>query len=594
MCSKTNNWPTIGRLIAILFLFVSSVLHATDVLERTVSVQFDQTPLKEALTEIARQGGFEWSYNARILDESQRVTLVAIGWTVRETLMYVLGEGYTFKQNGEYLILKKQKKPQQRLSGYISDSRTGQKMANVTVYDRQTLRSTTTNGNGYYELPVGDRSEIVISKLDYRDTVLQVSSQTPRLVKLDLHVDSLPPPGGPTFREEVNRLSVQLEEFFVKSSQKMSARNVRDSLHRYAQVSFLPGLGTNRRLSGSVTNDWSLNILAGYSRSNRVVELGGLGNINRETMQGFQAAGLFNITGHDATGFQGAGLFNNLGDNLRGVQAAGLYSFTGDTLRGAQFSGITNYAKFGSPGAFQAAGIFNLLPQGQAAGQLAGIANHAGKITGLQAAGIVNTADTLRGVQAAGILNRARDVRGAQIGLINFARDIRGVQIGLINLSQHGGYVALEGSANDVLYANLAFKSGVPAFYTILTAGIDPESPENNRFWAYGVGFGARARLTHWSGLTFDLIHRHINEGVHTNEWQEWDQLAMAFDLNLGRHFSIAGGPSANMFLADPARNGTAGLRERVVGHDWLDDSSNADGWLSAWVGWTVGFRVRF
>lgn len=579
----------------ILFFFAgATLLHGTDVLERTVSVRFDQVPLKQALAEIARQGGFEWSYNASILDESRRVTLVADGWTVREILVYVLGDAYTYKQNGEYLILKRQKKPQQRLGGYVTDRKTGQKMAGVTVYDRKTLRSTTTNKHGYYELPVGDRSEIVVSKLAYRDTVLQVSSQMPRLVKLDLYKDSLPHNSTITLREGMNRMAVRLEEFFVSTKQKLSTRNVRDSLHRRAQVSFLPGLGTNHRLSGSVINDFSINILAGYSRGNRVMEWAGWGNINRENMSGFQTAGLFNVVGGTARGVQNAGWFNFAGGNLAGAQFAGIYNHVADTVRGAQITAITNYAGFGSAGTFQAAGIFNLMPRGQAATQLSGIANHARRISAFQGAGIINTADTLQGCQLSGFINRAGYVKGTQIGLINFAREIDGAQLGLINLSRRGGYIALEASANDVFLANTSFKSGVSGLYTIFTASIDPESPENNRFWAYGIGLGSRARLSRWSSLTFDLISRHVSEGNHDNRWQEWIQLAAALDINFGKHFSIMGGPSGNLFVADPAITETGGIRARVVGRDWLGPDNNADGKLSAWAGWTAGVRIRF
>lgn len=577
-----------------LFLLAAAALRATDVLERTVSVRFDQVPLKQALAEIARQGGFEWSYNASILDENRKVTLVADGWTVREILVYVLGDAYTYKQNGEYLILKRQKKPQQRLGGYVTDHKTGKKMAGVTVYDRKTLRSTTTNKHGYYELPVGERSEIVVSKLAYRDTVLQVSSQTPRLVKLDMYADSLPHNSTITLREGMNRMAVRLEELFVSTKQKLSARNVRDSLHRRVQISFLPGLGTNHRLSGSVTNDFSINILAGYSRGNRVMEWAGWGNINRENMSGFQTAGLFNIVGGNARGVQNAGFFNNLGGNLAGAQFAGIYNLTADTIRGAQIGGMVNYAGFGAAGTFQAAGIFNLLPRGQAATQLGGIANHARNITAFQGAGIINTADTLQGCQLSGVINRAGYAKGTQIGLINFAREIDGAQLGLLNFSRRGGYIVLEASANDVFLANTSFKSGVSGLYTIFTASIDPESPENNRLWAYGIGLGSRARLNRWSSLTFDLISRHVSEGNHDNRWQEWVQLAVAFDINFGKHFSIMGGPSGNLFVADPAVSETGSVRSRVVGRDWLGPDDNADGKLSAWTGWTAGVRVRF
>ncbi|TNE58011.1 MAG: hypothetical protein EP344_10570 [Bacteroidetes bacterium] len=584
-----------GRVFLLLFFccFTLIAVRASDVLERTISVQFNQVPLKEALATIAREGGFVWSYNANILDENQRVTLVADDWTVRESLLYILGDNYTFKQSGEYLILKRQRKKQKKLSGYITDPSTGKRMADVTVYDRKTLRSTTTNKHGFYELQVEDRSEVVVSKLAYHDTVLQVTSQTPRLVKLDLYVDTLKRPYKPGFREELNTVAAELEDFFVRSSQKVSTLNVRDSLHRYAQVSLLPGLGTNHRLSGNVINDYSLNILAGYSRGNRVLEVAGLGNITREDVTGLQAAGLFNIVGDNLTGVQTAGLFNNIGNNMTGAQAAGIYNFARDTVYGGQFAGIGNYAGYVGQAAIQAAGILNLAPKGKYTTQFAGILNHAH--TGVyQVAGIGNTADTLYGLQVAGVFNRGGLVKGVQIGLINFAREIRGAQIGLVNLSQTGGYVVLEYSANDVLTVNAAFKSGVPAFYTILTAGMDPESPAENRFWTFGGGFGARMRLANWAGLSFDLIHRHLNEGAHLNEWQEWTQVAPAFDLTFGKHFSIAGGPTANLFLADPDRPGSIPIRDRVVTNDQLTPGQNADGWLSAWWGWTAGVRVRF
>ncbi|MCC6459356.1 MAG: carboxypeptidase-like regulatory domain-containing protein [Saprospiraceae bacterium] len=583
-----------GFYLSVWLLLSAGNLHATDVLERTIQVQFQQTPLKEALAEIARQGGFEWSYNANILEKGRTVTLVALGWTVRETLLYILGSGYTFKQSGEYLILKKQKKPQQRLSGYISDQRTGQRMANVTVYDRKTLRSTTTDQNGYYELPVSARSEIVVSKLSYRDTLLQVSSQTPRLLKLDLVTDTLPHYSKSSLREEVGRVSMRLEQFFVGSSQKFNARNVRDSLHRYLQVSFLPVLGTNHRLSGSVINDWSANLLAGYSRGNRILELAGIGNITRADVSGFQAGGAFNVVGGRLSGVQAAGVFNNLIGNVRGVQLAGVYNFAGDSLAGAQLAGVTNIASYTHPGSVQSAGVFNFSGRGKITLQVSGGANYAHEVQGAQIASVINTADTVHGGQVAAVFNRARYIKGIQVGLINVAQDIDGVQIGLINLSKRGGYVALEASANDVLLANAAFKSGVPGLYTILTGGLDPQSPDTSRLWAFGAGIGSRSRLTPWAGLSVDLLIRHLNEGNFQPEVQEWGQLAMALELNLGRHISIAGGPSANLFVADPVLGDTGRLRNRVVGRDLLGPEENEDGWLSAWWGWTAAVRVRF
>lgn len=619
-----NNRRLAQRLLFFL-LFVTNFLRANGVLERPITVGFNQISLKTALDEVARLGGFEWSYNARILDEKRLVNLPTASRTIRETLVLLLGDDYTFKQSGNYLILKKNKKPQQKLSGYISDPRTGKKMSNVTVYDRQTLRSTTTDSSGYYELPVSSKSEIVISKLDYRDTVLQVTSQTPRFVKLELVADSLPQKNRPSFRQQVNRASYFLEDFFVKTSQELAALNVEDSLHRRFQISFVPGIGTNHRLSGSVINDFSVNILAGYSRGNRILEVAGLGNITRE----------------DMTGVQAAGVFNNLRGNASGLQAAGIYNFVGDTLHGVQMSGAVNVARYGRGASMQAAGLLNLVPHGSFAVQIAGAANQADTLSALQSAGVwngagtfldgvqisgvsnharradataqfagltnsfkngkmqvqiaglANVADTLEGVQIAGLFNRARHLRGVQIGLINVAKENDGVQIGLLNFSNRGGYVAIEASANDVLRANLSFKSGVPGFYVILSGGLDSIPITDQTLWAFGGGIGARARLAPWCGLHFDLVHRHVSEGYFDDAVQEWEQLALGLDLRIAGGLHLSGGPTFNLFIADPVEPESSAVRARVVGNNVLPADAG-DGWLSGWWGWTAGVKWRF
>ena len=611
------------QTLLLLLLTAARLLYAGDVLERRITARFNSEPIKSALDEIARQGGFEWSYNARILDANRRVTLHADGWTVRETLTLALGDDYTFKPSGEYLILKKNKKPQQRLSGYLTDPQTGKKISNATVYDRQTLRSTTSDSSGFYQLDVTSRSEVVISRLDYRDTVFQITSQSPRFAHLELVPESaFPEPAAPSLRKRFAHTSYALERFFVNTSQRFTALNVQDSLHRRFQISFVPGIGTNHRLSGSVVNDWSVNILAGYSRGNRIAEFGGIGNITRE----------------DMTGLQAAGVFNNLGGNATGAQLAGVYNFTGDTLRGFQASGVVNVAGYGQ--GVQAAGVLNLASHGyfpvQASGvvniadsatvQAAGVWNQANRLSGLQAsgvsnhartaenavqlagltnttgsgsrmqvqiAGLANVADTLVSAQVSGFYNHARRLHGVQIGIVNYARENRGLQLGLVNLSKEGGYLALEASINDVLPANLTFKSGSPGFYISLLAGAKPDSSTQQTLWGYGLGVGTRAQFGTWGGLSFDLNFRHLNEGSHDEHWQEWAQFALGLDLRIAGGLHLSGGPTMNVFVSDPAVAESNALRERVVRRNILFENEG-DGWVSGWIGWTAGLRWVF
>lgn len=422
--------------IIYLLLFCCPSLRAADVLERHINVRFQQTPLKEALAAVAQKAGFEWSYNANIVDVTKKISLTANDWTVRETLYELLGDGYEFKPSGQYLILKKRKKPTDQLSGYLKNPATGQRIANATVYDRRTLRATTTDSNGYYALRIKKNTQIAIARLDYRDTIFPVTTTSPRFQKFDLQVNAKPTPHTLRLEENLQRAASQAERFFRASLEKWNALNVPDTLRRRYQISFLPKLGTNHHLSGKVVNDWSLNILAGTSLGNRRLEVGGIGNFTRRNMTGVQVGGIFNELRGNAAGLQVGGIYNRTGDTLSGLQVGGIFNVARRTKSPAwQMGGISNYIGQAGGMTVQVGGILNQAPGSKVFAQVGGIANRAAIISGGQVAGIVNTVDTLAGLQVAGIVNRAQKVQGLQIGLFNSVRELDGLQIGLLNRS---------------------------------------------------------------------------------------------------------------------------------------------------------------
>src|SRR5690606_38563400 len=118
---------------------------------------------------------------------------------------------------------------------------------------------------------------------------------------------------------------------------------------------------------------------------------------------------------------------------------------------------------------------------------VAGVLNVGGKTATMQVGGVMNVAlDTVKGSQVAGVLNVAlREVRGSQIaGVLNVARKVQGTQVAFLNVadSMNGvpvgflsfvktGYHKIEVGADEVFYNNIAFRTGVPAFYNILFAG---------------------------------------------------------------------------------------------------------------------------
>ena len=186
-------------------------------------------------------------------------------------------------------------------------------------------------------------------------------------------------------------------------------------------------------------------------------------------------------------------------------------------------------------------------------------------MTGLQVAGIQNTArGNVNGAQISVIHNRTQaKLNGLQLSLVNYAQVNNGLQLGLVNVSDttngvaiglfnyvKDGYHPIEVFANEVLYANVAFKSGVDAFYTTWTAGIRPTEPE---FFGFGFGLGSRINTWKWLSISIDVSGTLINETQITNDY-EWElnllnRADITLDFNIWK-FTLFGGPAINFHVS--------------------------------------------
>lgn len=104
--------------------------------------------------------------------------------------------------------------------------------------------------------------------------------------------------------------------------------------------------------------------------------------------------------------------------------------------------------------------------------------------------GFVNTTmENTEGLQLGFVNIAKKELNGAQIGFINVADSIpNGIPIGFLSFVEKGGYRAVEVSVNELYTLNLAFKIGVPRFYSYL------QGSYNNSYskqFALGFGFGS-------------------------------------------------------------------------------------------------------
>lgn len=312
--------------------------------------------------------------------------------------------------------------------------------------------------------------------------------------------------------------------------------NQPDSLKqiRPVQLTFIYPLGTNGFQSQDFINHFSINMLGGLSAGT----------------EGFEAGGLFNADLGKVRGAQFAGLGNLVLGNFQGAQFSGLVNLNTGTTRGAIFAGITNILGINTNGA-QFAGISNIVTAETNGAQVAGISNlSVGNSHGLQLAGIANlSTKNHHGAQIAGILNYTKRLNGFQLGLINVADTLeKGTPLGFISFIRQG-YHRAEVEGNELFFANLSFKTGVPYLYNIFSVGYRPKG--DKQYWGLTYGLGTYFPINNKLSMNFDLTATHINEG---ESWTDVLNMVNRLKWNVGfrihDNLEFFGGVSFNVALS--------------------------------------------
>lgn len=343
--------------------------------------------------------------------------------------------------------------------------------------------------------------------------------------------------------------------------------------HRPFQFTFLfPPLSTNGINNVHMVNDVSLNLLVGLSGGVEAFEAGGLINIDRYFVDGFQVAGFgntvgghvrgaqvsgfYNVNGTALNGFQGSGFVNVAGGSVRGAQATGFVNVAGRSVNGFQGAGFVNVAGAEVTGA-QVSGFVNVADSAGRAIQAAGFGNVAGAgNTPFQGSGFFNVAREINGAQVTGFINVAGRVKGVQAaGFLNICDSIDGVPLGLINVVRKNGYRKAGFSVSEVQYANFSYQMGVPHLYTIYSFG-KPFGPGSR--WMFGGGLGTALALNEKLKLYLEgTVHQElwIGNGVtpyflYIDRLNLYNSLKFLFGWSMQDRVSLHLGPTFNVSVA--------------------------------------------
>ena len=605
-----------NRILFSVYLAIS--VTATDAqtkyLDRKITLDLPSCSLEVALLEISKAANFRLSYDAGMIPGHAPVRVSARATQVSTLLEEILGKDVKTKEIGNHVILvrdrtgAREKKPFREitLTGVILDATNRTPIGDATVYEVENKKSAVTGKNGNYKLviPSGKKvRSLAYCKTGYADTVIFLRQSASLRVDMLLHplegnishMNTLP---GSIVVNATD--SMRFVKWLVPRETMVNSQNLEVRTSATFQVSIIPYIGTNWKVTGSVTNRFSLNLLAGYTGGLRGIEVGGLLNVTRNMIKGFQIGGLGNIVGGGGKGWQIGGLFNFDLGKFEGVQVGGLFNYAPDTIAGLQVGGLTNVIK-GKIKGIQVSGLANVVTQNCDGWQLAGIANLTLKDTrrvqisglfnfgnnleGLQLAGLVNIARRQNsGVQVAGLLNYATTLHGLQVGLVNVANTVeKGLPIGLFSYVQQG-YHIFELSANEIFYGNVAFKSGTRTFYNFLQAGMGSDYKLQVSY-----GIGTIFRLKKKISVNIDASAGFVYHPTDTVYHGLLVKFNPAFEYRVLKHFAVFAGPAYNFFLFSRGKP-SATARGLSIYDFYFKSTDNAS--IQMWIGGVLGVRL--
>ena len=138
-------------LLLFSFLFTS---HAQRLVERRVSLAVEDATLEEALYQLADQNGILLSFSNDILP-ARRVSMQMDQVSLKLVLAQLLqNTALQYQEIGNQVVIFLPPETTFTISGFLEDARTGERLINANILERNSGRGTASNEYGFYSLPL--------------------------------------------------------------------------------------------------------------------------------------------------------------------------------------------------------------------------------------------------------------------------------------------------------------------------------------------------------------------------------------------------------------------------------------------------------
>ena len=184
------------QLLLVLCVIIMPLTHAQGLLDREVTVKFQNENIEKCLTQIEKASGISFSYNSRqIHSYNKKITASFEKESVQNVLDNVLaGTKLQYKEIGQQITVYELATTAEEviISGYIRDKKSGEELIGARIYFPQFGIGCISNTYGYYalEVPKG-KTDFRVSSLGMLTLTDEVNIEQEMVMNFELELDTL-------------------------------------------------------------------------------------------------------------------------------------------------------------------------------------------------------------------------------------------------------------------------------------------------------------------------------------------------------------------------------------------------------------------
>jgi len=197
----------LGMKISLLvcLLAAGTLLSAQDT-QKQITLHIDQESMKFVLDRIEEQSGLSFSYNSRLIDADEKLSIHVDQVSLEEALTFLFIERrISFEVVEQQVVLKRVRGkkvkteaqqvqdstlvevPNYTLSGFVKDKRTGELLIGATITIPGWAVGTITNSYGFYSLTLQrDVDELICTYMGYRKGAMAIHSYGNQSIHFDM------------------------------------------------------------------------------------------------------------------------------------------------------------------------------------------------------------------------------------------------------------------------------------------------------------------------------------------------------------------------------------------------------------------------